>query len=67
MEPDKMVFNYPVEIAAVHREGRCINSNKIWVQGLPMDIAQAIDLIDVSIVSCTVATLRLDGYTTAQF
>jgi hypothetical protein len=45
-ESDKITFNYPVEIAAVHREGRCIDTSRIWVQ-VPMDIAQAIELIDV--------------------
>ena len=46
-EIDKIVFNYPLEVAAEHRDGRCIKTNRIWVQGLPMDIAQTIELIDL--------------------
>lgn len=46
-ETDKLTFNYPVEIAAIHRDSRCIKTNRIWVQGIPMDIAQAIEIISV--------------------
>jgi uncharacterized protein (DUF697 family) len=41
----RIIFNYLLETAAMHRDGRCIQTDRIWVQGLPMDIAQVIDLI----------------------
>ncbi len=44
---DRIVFNYPLEVAAMLRDGRCIRTKRIWVQGLPMDISQVIGIIDV--------------------
>jgi hypothetical protein len=44
---DRKKFNYPIEISALHRDGRCLKTNKIWVQGLPMDITQVIGIIDI--------------------
>ncbi len=46
-EPGRIKFNYPIEMAAMHRDGRCIKTRKIWVQGLPMDIGQVIGIIDL--------------------
>jgi hypothetical protein len=44
---DRNKFNYPIEISAIHRDGRYLKKNKIWVQGLPIDITQVIGIIDI--------------------
>ena len=44
---ERKKFNYPIEISAIHRDGRCLKTSKIWVQGLPMDITQVIGIIDI--------------------
>jgi hypothetical protein len=46
-ESRKFDFNYPPLAAAICRDGRFIQSRKIWVQGIPMDIAQINGLIEV--------------------
>jgi hypothetical protein len=37
-EGGRTIFNYPLEAAALHRDGKCFQTIRICVQGLPIDI-----------------------------